>query len=105
MSKSSTTTDADWLDLIHAGEILLFEFIEPLGLDTIRVANSLHVEPVRIEAMISGDQPVDAGLDLRLTRYFGLSEGYFLRIQSRHDTLSAKRVLSGELARILPIAA
>jgi plasmid maintenance system antidote protein VapI len=55
--------------------------------------------------MISGISPVDADLDLRLTRYFRLSEGYFLRIQTRHDTLAAKRALNGELERILPLAA
>jgi antitoxin HigA-1 len=105
MSKSSTTTNPDWLDLVHAGDILLSEFIEPLGITTGEVADALHVGTDRVSAMIAGDTPVDADLDLRLTRYFGLSEGYFLRIQTRHDTLAAKRALNGELERILPLAA
>ena len=105
MSKSSTTTNPDWLELVHAGEILLSEFIEPLELTEAKVAEAVHVEPARISAMISGISPVDADLDLRLTRYFRLSEGYFLRIQTRHDTLAAKRALNGELERILPLAA
>jgi antitoxin HigA-1 len=105
MSKSSTTIDRDWLALVHAGDILLSEFIEPLGLTEVKVAESLNVEPARISSMITGTAPVDADLDLRLTRFFGLSEGYFLRIQTRHDILAAKRALNGELDRILPLAA
>ena len=105
MSKSSTTTNPDWLELVHAGDILLSEVIEPLELTEAEVAEAVHVEPARISAMISGISPVDADLDLRLTRYFRLSEGYFLRIQTRHDTLAAKRALNGELERILPLAA
>ena len=105
MSKSSTTTNPDWLDLVHAGDILLSEFIEPLGLTEDKVAESVLVEPVRISDMVAGAAPVDADLDLRLTRLFGLSEGYFLRIQTRHDTMAAKRALNGELDRILPLAA
>lgn len=105
MSKSSTTTNPDWLELVHAGDILLSEFIEPLGLTERKVAESVLVEPARISDMIAGAAAVDADLDLRLTRLFGLSEGYFLRIQTRHDTLTAKRALNGELDRILPLAA
>ena len=105
MSKSSTTTDPDWLELVHAGHILLSEFIEPLDLTEAKVAESVHVEISRISSMITGTGPVDADLDLRLTRYFGMTEGYFLRIQARHDTLAAKRALNGELERILPLAA
>lgn len=105
MSKSSTTTNPGWLDLVHAGDILLSEFIEPLGLTEGKVAEAVLVEPARISGMIAGAAPVDADLDLRLTRLFGLSEGYFLRIQTRHDTMAAKRALNGELERILPLAA
>lgn len=105
MSKSSTTTNPDWLELVHAGGVLLSEFIEPLGLTEGKVAEAVHVEPARISGMIDGTTPIDADLDLRLTRLFGLSEGYFLRIQTRHDTLAAKRALNGELERILPLAA
>lgn len=105
MSKSQTTTDPDWLVLVHAGDVLLSEFIEPLGLTEAKIADALHVAPVRISAVVSGSAPIDADLDLRLTRYFGLSEGYFLRIQTRHDTVAAKRALNGELDRIMPLAA
>lgn len=90
MSKSSTTANSDWQDLVHAGDILLSEFIEPLNLTEAKAAESVHVEPSRISNMATGTAPIDANLDLRLTRLFGLSEGYFLRIQARHDTLRAQ---------------
>ncbi len=105
MSKSSITTKSDWLEIVHAGDILLSEFIEPLGLTEAKVAEAVHVEPSRILGMVEGAMPIDADLDLRLTRYFRLSEGYFLRIQTRLDTLAAKRALNGELDRIFPLAA
>jgi antitoxin HigA-1 len=105
MSKSSTTTDANWLELVHAGDILLSEFVEPLGLTLAKLAKNIHVNTGRLTEVTSGVKPVDAELDLRLTRYFGMSEGYFLRIQTRYDTLVAKRALNGELERILPLAA
>ena len=105
MSRSSTIINEDWLDLPHAGEILLSEFIEPIDLPVEALANAIHVDSPRLADVISGARPIDAELDLRLGRFFQLSEGYFLRIQSRCDTLIAKRALNGELERILPRAA
>ena len=105
MSKSLTTTDADWLETIHAGEVVLSEFMEPLGLTTGQLASALLVDADRLTNVVSGSRPIDAELDLRLTRYFQLSEGYFLRIQMRLETLAAKRALNGELDRIMPRAA
>ena len=105
MSRSSTITDEDWLDIPHAGDVLASEFVEPLGLSEAMLAEALHVEPSRLSSMIGGTSPVDADLDLRLTRYFRLSEGFFLRIQMRCDTMTAKRALNGELDRIMPRAA
>ena len=105
MSRSSTITDPDWLDIPHAGDVLASEFVEPLQLSGAELASALRTDPARLSAMISGTSPIDADLDLRLTRYFGLSEGFFLRIQTRCDTLTAKRALNGELDRIMPRAA
>jgi antitoxin HigA-1 len=105
MSKSSTIIDADWLDLPHAGEILLSEFMEPLGVSPAILAAALLVDERRVADTVSGHLPIDADMDLRLTRYFRLSEGYFLSIKARLDTLAAKRALNGELSRIMPRAA
>ncbi|WP_296719778.1 HigA family addiction module antitoxin [Erythrobacter sp.] len=106
MSKSSTTTDtSDWLHIPHAGELLVTEFMEPLKLDTAGLAQAIAVEPARLQAMIDGDTRVDGELDLRLSRYFRISEGFFLRLQTSAELRTAKRALNGELDRIQPRAA
>ena len=105
MSRSPTTTDPDWLENEHAGELLLGEFMEPLGLEPATLAVSLDVSVDRLAAVIAGEQSVDADLDLRLARYFGLSEGYFMRLQIQYELLEAKRALNGKLNRIVPRAA
>ena len=105
MSKSPTTTDPNWLHNAHAGELLLGEFMEPLGLDVDALAQAIAVEPARLQAMVDGTAPVDGELDLRLGRYFRMSEGFFLRLQDSYRLLEAKRALNGELERIVPRAA
>ena len=106
MSKSSiTTTDPDWLDNPHAGEMLVAEFMEPLGLTADALAASLAVAPARLEGVIAGRIRMDADLDLRLARFFSMSEGFFLGLQDDYELLEAKRALNGELDKILPRAA
>jgi addiction module HigA family antidote len=106
MSKSSTTIDtSDWLHIPHAGEMLVSEFMEPLQLDTPTLANAIAVEPARLQAMIDGRTRIDGELDLRLARYFRMSEGFFLRLQTSAELHTAKRALNGELDRIQPRAA
>ncbi len=105
MSKSRTVIDPDWLYNSHAGELLVSEFMEPFGLTPEALAAPLGIDVARLADVIGGDQPMDAELDLRLTRYFGMSEGFFLGLQLDHDLLEAKRSLNGELERIIPLAA
>lgn len=105
MSRSPTTTDKDWLHNSHAGELLVLEFMEPLGLDVSALAAAIGVPSSRLQAMIDGTVPVDGELDLRLGRYFRMSEGFFLRLQNTFEVLEAKRALNGELDRIVPRAA
>jgi addiction module HigA family antidote len=106
MSKSSTiTTDPDWLHNPHAGEMLVMEFMEPLGLTAEALAASLGVAPARVQAVIDGAAPMDADLDLRLARYFRMSDGFFLGLQADYELLEAKRALNGDLDRIAPRAA
>lgn len=106
MSKSSTTTtDPDWLHNPHAGELLAQEFMEPLGLTAGALAAALSTESARLEGVIAGRVRMDADLDLRLGRYFGMSEGFFLRLQDQYELLAAKRALNGDLDRIAPRAA
>ena len=104
-SKSPTITDPDWLENEHAGQMLAAEFLEPEALSIDQLAGDIGVAPERIAAVVEGARPMDAELDLRLTRYFRMSEGFFLRLQNRHDLIAAKRVLNGDLERIIPRAA
>ena len=105
MSRSRTITNPDWLHNAHAGEMLVSEFMEPLGLDAGSLARAIRAAPEHVEAVIAGIRPMDAELDLRLARYFGLSEGFFLGLQADYELLQAKRALNGKLDRIEPRAA
>jgi addiction module HigA family antidote len=105
VSKSSTTTNPDWLHNAHAGELLVSEFMEPIGLDVIALAKAIATDPARLQAVIDGTAPMDGELDLRLGRYFRMSEGFFLGLQDDYELLEAKRALNGDLDRIVPRAA
>jgi addiction module HigA family antidote len=85
--------------------MLVSEFMEPLGLDASDLAKAIDAPLAHVEAVIAGDEPMSAELDLRLGRYFGMSEGFFLRLQTQYELLEAKRALNGELDRITPRAA
>jgi addiction module HigA family antidote len=106
MSKSSITmTNKNWLPNPHPGEILLEEFLKPLGLSQNALARAVHVPPRRINEIVLGKRDVTADTDLRLARYFGISEGYFLGLQSDFDLLQRRREIDGDLATIEPRAA
>jgi addiction module HigA family antidote len=105
-SKLPTTTEhPDWLKNDHAGEMLWLEFMEPLGLTADMLATALGYDSARLKAVIAGDVALDAELDLRLARYFQMSEGFFLGLQIDYELLEAKRALNGDLDRITPRAA
>lgn len=106
MSKSSTTTDtSDWLHIPHAGELLVSEFMEPYGMNASALAQAIAVEPARLQAVIDGSKRIDGEIDLRLGRYFRMSEGFFMGLQIDCELRTAKRALNGELDRIQPRAA
>ena len=105
MSKSSTTTNPDWIHNSHAGELLVSEFMEPLGLTAEALACALQVDESRLRNVIDGTTVMDGELDLRLARYFRMSEGFFLGLQDDYELLEAKRALNGSLDRIVPRAA
>jgi addiction module HigA family antidote len=103
MSKSRTTTE-----LVRnptPGEILLLEFLQPLGLSQTALARAVGVPPRRINEIVLGKRAVTADTDLRLTRYFGLSEGFFLRLQNDFDLMERKRKIGDALDAIRPRAA
>jgi addiction module HigA family antidote len=86
----------------HPGEILKEEFLVPIGMSQNQLAHAIGVPGNRIHAIVKGTRDITADSDLRLCRFFGLSEGYFLRLQNAYDTLEARRRLAGEIARIKP---
>lgn len=106
MSKSSTiTADADLLPNPHPGEVLLLEFLEPMELSQNALARAIGVPPRRVNEIVLGKRAVTADTDLRLTRYFGLSEGFFLGLQADYDLMARRRQIGPDLARIVPRAA
>lgn len=106
MSRSSITmTDADPLPNPHPGEILFEEFLKPLGISQNALARAVHVPPRRINEIVLGKRDVTADTDLRLARYFGISEGFFLGLQAEFDLMERRRQIEGELNTIEPRAA
>jgi addiction module HigA family antidote len=87
---------------IHPGEILIEEFLKPMGLSQYRLAKEIGVPAQRISEIIAGKRSVTADTDLRLCRFFGLSNGYWLRAQAAHDTEVAERILGPSLSKIKP---
>ena len=87
---------------IHPGQILRDEFLVPLGISNYRLAKEIGVPAQRIGEIVAGRRAITANTDLRLCKFFGLSEGYWLRGQARFDTETAKDALADELARIHP---
>jgi addiction module HigA family antidote len=88
----------------HAGEILKYEFLEELGMSQNALARAINVPPNRIHGIVKGTRGITADTDLRLCRYFGLSEGYFLRLQNDYELMEAKRNLGEKLNLITPLA-
>lgn len=85
---------------VSPGEMLDEEFLKPLGLTKYRLAKDIGVPPQRIGDIVAGKRAITADTDLRLCRYFGLSDGWFLRGQASYDTAMAREALSEELDRI-----
>jgi len=104
MSKSSTII-AERLHNPHPGEILAMDFMAPMGLSQNALARAVHVSPRRINEIVNGQRGITADTDLRLARYFGVSEGFFLALQAEYDLLECKRQIGTTLESIRPRAA
>ena len=87
------------------GEILLEEFLKPAGLSQNALAREISVPPRRINEIILGKRTITADTDLRLARYFGLSEGVFLALQADYDLMQRRREIGDALQKIVPRAA
>ena len=85
---------------VSPGEMLQEEFLKPLGLTKYRLAKDIGVPPQRIGDIVAGKRAITADTDLRLCRYFGLSDGWWLRGQASYDTAIARQTMGEELSRI-----
>ena len=88
---------------IHPGEVLLEEFLLPLGLTQYRLAKSLAVPARRINEIVHGTRGVSADTALRLARFFGTSDRFWLNIQTAYDLDIERDRLGGRLEREVPV--
>ncbi len=82
---------------IHPGEILLEEFLYPLEISQYRLANDIGVPPRRINEIVHGKRAISANTALRLSRFFGMSENFWINLQARYDLETEKDKLAGRL--------
>ena len=102
-SRSSTTTDL--LRNPHPGDILMEEFLTPMGLSQTALARAIGVPPRRINEIVLGKRAVTADTDLRLARYFGVSDGFFMGLQTDYELMERRRKIGEQLKAIRPRAA
>ena len=102
-SKSSTTTEL--LPNPHPGEILAADFLQPMKLTQTALARAIGVPPRRINEIVLGKRAITADTDLRLARYFGMSECFFLGLQADYELMERKRAIGDKLKAIRPRAA
>lgn len=96
---------ANKLPPIHPGEILLEEFLEPMGISQYKLANDISVPPRRINEIVLGKRSITPDTALRLSLYFGLSERFWLNLQTRYDLEIEKDRLENRLNKEVHIHA
>jgi addiction module HigA family antidote len=89
----------EMLSPIHPGEVLLEDFMKPLGLSQYRLAKDIRVTPIRINQIINGKRSISVDTAMRLARYFGTSAAVWLRLQVRYDLQVAEEELSERINR------
>ena len=87
---------------ISPGELLYEEYLKPMGITKYRLAKEIHVPAQRIGDIISGKRSISVDTDLRLCRFFGTTDGYWLRAQANYDSAMLGEKLKEELAQIRP---
>lgn len=90
------------IDAVTPGELLKEEFLDPMGITQYRLAKEIGVPAQRIGQIVAGKRAITADTDLRFCRFFGLSNGYWLRVQAAHDTEIAEDALAEQLKKIRP---
>ena len=86
---------------VHPGEILLHDFLEPLGLSQSALAEALAVTPMRVSQIVRGQRAITADTALRLSRYFGTRPGWWLDLQTHFDLETASDELEARIARTI----
>ncbi len=89
---------------VSPGEMLEEDFLKPLGMTQYRLAKSIDVPAQRIGDIVAGKRAITAETDLRLCRFFGFSEDWWLRLQGSYDTAIARRKIGKALEKIVPLA-
>ena len=94
---------AELLDEIHPGEILLEDFMKPMGISARQLAADIDVSPSRISELVNGHRPVTADTALRLGLFFNMEPRFWLNLQTEYDMRMAARTLSGKIAPRIPL--
>ena len=98
----STAQSSDLIELTHPGEILRLDFLEPMGVSAYKLSRAIGVQQTRISEIVRGQRDISAETSLLLDRFFGLSDGYWLRLQSNYDLRKARRTLTEKIAQVQP---
>jgi addiction module HigA family antidote len=99
-----TATDNPIMAPVHPGEMLMEDFLEPLGISQYRLAQAIGVPARRINEIVHGSRRISADTALRLSRYFGMSDGFWLNLQAHYDLEVEKDRLVETLKGIEPLA-
>jgi addiction module HigA family antidote len=99
-----TATDNPIMAPVHPGEMLMEDFLEPLGISQYRLAQAIGVPARRINEIVHGSRRISADTALRLSRYFGMSDGFWLNLQAHYDLEVEKDRLGETLKGIEPLA-
>ena len=86
----------------HPGDILKTELLDEIGMSQNALAKAIGVPPNRINAIVNGTRDITADTDLRLCKFFGLTDGFFQRLQILYDTKEARQKISAQVAKIKP---
>jgi len=103
MSNLSTTAETDVIEPIHPGEILMEDFIDGFGITQNKLAVSIGVPPRRINEIVHGKRGITADTAIRLARYFGTSEEFWMNLQSNYELRIERRTLKEKVAEITPL--
>jgi addiction module HigA family antidote len=103
MSNSSIITENDRIEPIHPGEILMEDFIQGFGITQNKLAVAICVPPRRINEIVHGKRGITADTAIRLARYFGTSEEFWMNLQAHYELRLERRTLRDKVAAITPL--